>query len=224
MASRVSYLVRPRRSGSRRFWWGLDFAGDAESAARRRADDAGRLGRVFRRQHPARACPSRTNSTRRCVRPMAPARSSRCPSLEAGQHLGEDWATAKGDAALGEPVYSVADGWVSVAQDFENAWGKVVFICYRLPDGPLAAVRRGDVRAAQYDGREAGRIREARPEDRHGRQRERHLSRRTCIGRCGRRSGWASGPASGRRRDGWLGPSEFHRRPSRRPRRSSRCR
>jgi murein DD-endopeptidase MepM/ murein hydrolase activator NlpD len=56
------------------------------------------------------------------------------PFQEAG-HLGEDWSTAKGDAALGEPVYSVADGWVSVAQDFENAWGKAVFICYRLPDG-----------------------------------------------------------------------------------------
>jgi murein DD-endopeptidase MepM/ murein hydrolase activator NlpD len=52
-----------------------------------------------------------------------------------GGHLGEDWTTAKGDAALGEPVYSVADGWVSVAQDFANAWGKVIFICYRLPEG-----------------------------------------------------------------------------------------
>ena len=29
----------------------------------------------------------------------------------------------------------MADGWVSVAQDFESAWGKVVFICYRLPEG-----------------------------------------------------------------------------------------
>jgi murein DD-endopeptidase MepM/ murein hydrolase activator NlpD len=56
------------------------------------------------------------------------------PFQEAG-HLGEDWTTAKGDAALGEPVYSVADGWVSVAQDFANAWGKVIFICYRLPEG-----------------------------------------------------------------------------------------
>ena len=64
------------------------------------------------------------------------------PFMEAG-HLGEDWTTAKGDAALGEPVYSVADGWVSVAQDFENAWGKAVFICYRLPEGrwpPFAEV------------------------------------------------------------------------------------
>ncbi len=56
------------------------------------------------------------------------------PFMEAG-HLGEDWVTAKGDAALGEPVYSVADGWVSVAQDFENAWGKTVFICHRMPEG-----------------------------------------------------------------------------------------
>src|SRR5471032_3063131 len=57
------------------------------------------------------------------------------PFLFKGQHLGEDWTTAKGDGALGEPVYSVADGWVSVAYDFQNAWGKVVFVCYRLPEG-----------------------------------------------------------------------------------------
>src|SRR5476649_1654700 len=56
------------------------------------------------------------------------------PYLEVG-HLGEDWTTAKGYAAMGEPVYSIADGWVSVAFDFAAAWGKVVFICYRLPDG-----------------------------------------------------------------------------------------
>jgi murein DD-endopeptidase MepM/ murein hydrolase activator NlpD len=56
------------------------------------------------------------------------------PYLYGGQHLGEDWATAKGDAAQGEPVYSVADGWVSVAQDFQGAFGKVVFVCHRLPD------------------------------------------------------------------------------------------
>jgi murein DD-endopeptidase MepM/ murein hydrolase activator NlpD len=56
------------------------------------------------------------------------------PFLEQG-HLGEDWTTAKGDAALGEPVYSVGDGWVAVAHDFENAWGKVVFVDYRLAPG-----------------------------------------------------------------------------------------
>ncbi len=56
------------------------------------------------------------------------------PFLEQG-HLGEDWATAKGDAALGEPVCSIGDGWVAVAQDFENAWGKVIFVEYRLATG-----------------------------------------------------------------------------------------
>jgi murein DD-endopeptidase MepM/ murein hydrolase activator NlpD len=49
--------------------------------------------------------------------------------------LGESWTTAKGDAPRGEPVFSVADGWVSVAQDFQNAFGKVALICYRLPSG-----------------------------------------------------------------------------------------
>ena len=64
------------------------------------------------------------------------------PFLEAG-HLGEDWTTAKGDEALGEPIYSVADGWVALAHDFENVWGKVAFIDYRLPPGrwpPFAEV------------------------------------------------------------------------------------
>ena len=52
-----------------------------------------------------------------------------------GQFLGEDWVTAKGDGSLGEPVYSIGDGWVSVAQDFNDAFGKVIFICYRFPEG-----------------------------------------------------------------------------------------
>jgi len=56
------------------------------------------------------------------------------PFLASG-HLGEDWTTGAGNATLGAPVYSVADGWVSVAQNFESAWGNVVFVCYRLPEG-----------------------------------------------------------------------------------------
>jgi murein DD-endopeptidase MepM/ murein hydrolase activator NlpD len=74
------------------------------------------------------------------------------------KHLGEDWSTAKGDNTLGEPVYSVADGWVSVAQDFEGAWGKVIFICHRLPENrwpPFAEVMYAhlnsiDVQAGQF--------------------------------------------------------------------------
>ncbi|SDU09185.1 Peptidase family M23 [Verrucomicrobium sp. GAS474] len=53
----------------------------------------------------------------------------------AGNHAGEDWNTAAGDGDLGEPVYSPADGWVSLALDFQSAWGKVVLIDYRLSPG-----------------------------------------------------------------------------------------
>lgn len=80
------------------------------------------------------------------------------PYLDGGQHLGEDWTTAKGDAALGEPVYSIADGWVAVAYDFANAWGKVIFIDYRLPEGRYppfvevmyAQLQNMDVAAGQF--------------------------------------------------------------------------
>lgn len=50
-------------------------------------------------------------------------------------HLGEDWNTAPGDKDLGEPVYSIADGWVTMAIDFEGMWGKVVMIAHRMPVG-----------------------------------------------------------------------------------------
>ena len=57
----------------------------------------------------------------------------------AGNHAGEDWNTASGDADLGEPVYSPADGWVSLALDFQSAWGKVVLVDYRLSPGQTPA-------------------------------------------------------------------------------------
>ncbi|HEY8966468.1 MAG TPA: hypothetical protein VIM58_08500, partial [Candidatus Methylacidiphilales bacterium] len=41
----------------------------------------------------------------------------------AGGHAGEDWNTAPGDGDLGEPVYAPADGWVTLALDFQSAWG-----------------------------------------------------------------------------------------------------
>jgi murein DD-endopeptidase MepM/ murein hydrolase activator NlpD len=58
----------------------------------------------------------------------------------ADHHVGEDWNTAAGNGDLGEPVYSVADGWVSMAVDFESAWGKVILIVSRLPEGRWPAM------------------------------------------------------------------------------------
>jgi murein DD-endopeptidase MepM/ murein hydrolase activator NlpD len=56
-----------------------------------------------------------------------------------GGHAGEDWNTALGDADLNEPIVSPADGWVSLAMDFQGGWGKVVLIDYRLSPGQSPA-------------------------------------------------------------------------------------
>ena len=130
------------------------------------------------------------------------------PFLYAGQHLGEDWTTAKGDAALGEPVYSVADGWVSVAWDSQNGFGKVVFICYRLPEGRYppfvevmyAQLQEIDVAAGQFvkRGQRIGTVGNA-----NGTYKAHlHWEVRQTVG-LGLGAGFNS------RRDGWLGPSEF---------------
>lgn len=129
------------------------------------------------------------------------------PFLEEG-HLGEDWATAKGDATKGEPVYSVADGWVSVAHDFENAFGKVVFICYRLPEGRYppyvevmyAQLKSMDVSAGQFvkRGQQIGTVGNA-----NGTYLAHlHWEVRWAVGK-------GVGPGFDTNREGWLGPSEF---------------
>ena len=129
------------------------------------------------------------------------------PFLESG-HLGEDWTTAKGDAALGEPVYSVADGWVSVAQDFENAWGKVVFICYRLPDGRwppsvevmYAQLQSIDVKPGDFvkRGQKIGAVGNANGTY----QAHLHWEVRQTVGK-------GIGPGFDTNHDGWLEPSVF---------------
>jgi murein DD-endopeptidase MepM/ murein hydrolase activator NlpD len=129
------------------------------------------------------------------------------PFLEVG-HLGEDWTTAKGDAALGEPVDSVADGWVSVAQDFENAWGKVVFICYRLPEGRwppfvevmYAQLQTIDVKAGDFvkRGQKMGTVGNASGTY----QAHLHWEVRQTVGK-------GIGPGFDTNRDGWLDPSAF---------------
>ena len=123
-------------------------------------------------------------------------------------HLGEDWTTAQGDAGLGEPVDSVADGWVSVAQDFENAWGKVVFICYRLPVGrwpPFVEVMYAQlqtIKVAPGDfvkrGQEIGTVGNAGGTY----QAHLHWEVRQTVGK-------GVGPGFDTRRDGWLEPGAF---------------
>jgi len=132
MASRIVYLV-VLAAWIAALWFGLDFAA--------------------RKKQPAQAVPTKqvdwvpffeayvlpslpvAEEFDAPLRPPDGAGAFASHSFQENGDLGESWTTAKGDAAKGEPVYSVADGWVSVAQDFQNAFGKVVFICYRLPAG-----------------------------------------------------------------------------------------
>jgi murein DD-endopeptidase MepM/ murein hydrolase activator NlpD len=132
MASRISYLA-VLALWIAALWFGLDWAGRAPTPPA--AVPTAQID--WKDFFTANILPS-LPVTDSFVTPLRPPDGAGAvvslPFLVEG-HLGEDWSTALGNAALGEPVYSVADGWVSVAHDFENAWGKVIFIDYRLPPG-----------------------------------------------------------------------------------------
>jgi murein DD-endopeptidase MepM/ murein hydrolase activator NlpD len=205
MASRISYLVI-LAAWIAALWWGLDFAGRQKSPSA--AVPATQLD--WAEFFAANILPSLPVADEFDA-PLRPPDGAGAfislPFLEAG-HLGEDWTTAKGDAALGEPVCSVADGWVSVAQDFENAWGKAVFICYRMPEGRwppfvevmYAQLNSMDVHAGQFvkRGQRIGTVGNANGTY----QAHLHWEVRQTVG-MGLGPGFQAGAS------GWLGPSEF---------------
>ena len=48
-------------------------------------------------------------------------------------HLGDDWnGLGGGDSDLGDPIYSIANGYVSEVKDYEGGWGKVVRIVHNI--------------------------------------------------------------------------------------------
>jgi murein DD-endopeptidase MepM/ murein hydrolase activator NlpD len=205
MASRISYLVI-LAAWIAALWWGLDFA--ARQKAPPVAVPTTQLD--WSEFFAANILPSLPVADEFDT-PLRPPDGAGAvisfPFQEAG-HLGEDWTTAKGDAALGEPVTSVADGWVSVAQDFENAWGKVVFICYRMPENrwpPFVEVMYAqlnsiDVHAGQFvkRGQRIGTVGNANGTY----QAHLHWEVRQTVG-------MGVGPGFQAGASGWLGPSEF---------------
>ena len=51
-------------------------------------------------------------------------------------HLGEDWnMNTGGNTDCGQPVYSIANGVITFAQDAGPGWGNVVIIEHTLPSG-----------------------------------------------------------------------------------------
>ena len=50
-------------------------------------------------------------------------------------HLGDDWnATTGGNSDLGHPIYSIANGYVRLAENLSGGWGKVVRVVHQLND------------------------------------------------------------------------------------------
>ena len=50
-------------------------------------------------------------------------------------HLGDDWnAVTGGNSDLGHPMYSIANGYVTFAEDVGGGWGNVVRIVHQLND------------------------------------------------------------------------------------------
>lgn len=51
-------------------------------------------------------------------------------------HLGDDWnGVGGGNTDLGDPVFSVANGWISHAYDAGAGWGNVVRVIHQLENG-----------------------------------------------------------------------------------------
>jgi murein DD-endopeptidase MepM/ murein hydrolase activator NlpD len=205
MASRISYLVI-LALWIAALWWGLDFAG-RQKAPPVAVPTAQLDWPEFFAANILPSLPVADEFDTPLRPPDGEGAVVSLPFLYAG-HLGEDWTTAKGDAALGEPVYSVADGWVSVAQDFQNAWGKAVFICYRLPEGRwppfvevmCAQLNSMEVKAGQFvkRGQRIGTIGNANGTY----QAHLHWEVRQTVG-------MGVGPGFQAGASGWLGPSEF---------------
>jgi murein DD-endopeptidase MepM/ murein hydrolase activator NlpD len=65
--------------------------------------------------------------------------------LRAPQHFGEDWnGRAGGDKDLGDPVYAVADGIVTLAQNVRTGWGNVVLTRHAYRDPATGQVKYCD--------------------------------------------------------------------------------
>lgn len=57
--------------------------------------------------------------------------------FQENNHLGDDWnGVGGGNSDLGDPIYAIANGYVTVAKDLEGGWGNVVRIIH-LYEGKL---------------------------------------------------------------------------------------
>ena len=123
-------------------------------------------------------------------------------------HLGEDWnKNSGGNTDCGEPVYAVANGLITYAQDAGPGWGNVIIIEHRLPSGENVESLYGHMLEIM--------------------KKEGEVKKREQIGKVGNANGqylchlhleirtsdcpmWNQpGPGYARDRKGWVDPSDF---------------
>ena len=71
---------------------------------------------------------------REAVLPARPPMAVRRP-FGAGHSLAEHWRLPGNRDSAGQEVVAMADGWVSMAEDFMGEMGGVVFVVHRMPEG-----------------------------------------------------------------------------------------
>ncbi|WP_397363363.1 M23 family metallopeptidase [Olleya sp. R77988] len=55
--------------------------------------------------------------------------------FQENNHLGDDWnGKGGGNTDLGDPIYAIANGYVSFAEDIKGGWGNVIRIIHYNPD------------------------------------------------------------------------------------------
>lgn len=56
--------------------------------------------------------------------------------FQENEHLGDDWnAVTGGNSDLGDPIHSIATGYVKDATNYGWGWGNVIRILHQLPNG-----------------------------------------------------------------------------------------
>ena len=52
--------------------------------------------------------------------------------------MGDDWnAVTGGNSDLGDPIYTIANGYVSFSEDYGGGWGNIIRIIHKLPDSTI---------------------------------------------------------------------------------------
>ncbi|QWX84652.1 M23 family metallopeptidase [Cellulophaga sp. HaHaR_3_176] len=54
------------------------------------------------------------------------------------EHLGEDWnAVTGGDSDLGDPIFAIANGYVSFAENIQGGWGNIIRVVHHNNENDL---------------------------------------------------------------------------------------